>query len=150
LKGQIGLRDMLALLRSSDGDPWFFGMFSRELLSLVAQAPRSVTLEMMTELERVVKHHFPATDGSDVCFDVGMICQLLGRPREALDMYQRSLEYFGEAAATRHNMGLCYYQLDQNRAALAMFEQVLAVEPEHEQARRFRERVAPLLEAVSA
>ncbi len=77
-----------------------------------------------------------APDNPKLIAKYGLIAQQAGQPQLAVDAYQRALERApAQFAHLRFNLANCFYTLGDFAAAADCYEQFLAVQPEHVNAR---------------
>eukprot|EP01138_Halocafeteria_seosinensis_P010557 gb/GECG01010779.1/.p1 GENE.gb/GECG01010779.1/~~gb/GECG01010779.1/.p1 ORF type:complete len:784 (+),score=90.17 gb/GECG01010779.1/:1-2352(+) len=87
-----------------------------------------------------------AQQSVDVPFEVGRLFYELHKPQIALYYYAQSWEQVGEDAITAHNISLCLYDLDTLAGALEWMEKAVALDPAHENAKQWVEKIQAKLQ----
>jgi O-antigen ligase len=72
--------------------------------------------------------------------NLGAALNALGRPEEAMEVYQRALLIKPDAGTIRVNLGNTYWRLGRRKEAISEYRKVLEIDPNHEDAKtRLRE-----------
>ena len=98
-------------------------------------------------LLRAVARDYPLPQGADVSFAAGQTLLAMRAYPCAVSCFALSVVRHGEHCATAHNMGLCMLFMEKPVAALAWFDEALALEPALTEARRWRRAVLKRIEA---
>ncbi len=132
------LEDLLGLLGLAAYDAYTFHSLSERLFALAGPAPTAGQRRLCAALKKVQDHFFPLSGSRDVFFDLGRMYTSMRRFNEALELFQLSLEVFGEHPVTLYNLGLNLYREGRRRAALAALERCLELSPDYGKARTWR------------
>lgn len=92
-------------------------------------ASSAAQLDVVRDLRRMCDRFFPVDPAQDAPFEAGRLCFRHGLFQAAVDFFRRSLLTMGEHHVTRHNLGLCMYQLLRLDEAAAEFAAALAAQP---------------------
>jgi Tfp pilus assembly protein PilF len=96
-----------------------------------------------TAAAQVFREYYPLQQSKDVCFEIGRLLMGLKEYVLAVEFFRRSHEACGEHHVTWHNMGICYYYLDNFAAATKAFRQSLTLKPEYKEAQTWLAKVRP-------
>lgn len=140
----LSLKHALAVLRLSNYDAHVFFKFRDTIVVKSAQpsAGDSVQHDVRNDVERIYASYYPLEEGKDVCFELGRLLMGLRDYATAIDFFSHSVEVCGQHHVTYHNMGLCYYYMDELERALACFKRSLHMKPDYGEARLWWEKTA--------
>jgi tetratricopeptide (TPR) repeat protein len=104
-------------------------------------AVRACWAAMQACLLRAAARDYPFRGGADASFAAGQVLLAMRAYPAAVSCFSLSVVRHGEHCATAHNLGLCMAYMGKPVAALAWFDEALALEPELAEARRWRRAV---------
>ncbi len=136
------LPGVLGLLRLAAFDPYTFHRLHDRLYQLLPEASQSELRQLRRALRRVEELFFPYSSRQDVLFALGRLLSAMRRHTEALDLFQRSIEIYGEHPLTLFNLAINFYRLGQLPVALQALDRALELDPEHSAARDWRLLIA--------
>lgn len=130
---------LLAILRLGDWDPWLFYRLADHLRPQLDEASEPLRRETRRALVKVWARYYHLGGSQDLPFELARVWQRLRNHDQAIELYRRSIELFGDSHVTHHNLGLCHYYGGQ-RYALARdeFERALALAPDYAPAREWK------------
>jgi tetratricopeptide (TPR) repeat protein len=141
LVSSMSMRDILAHLRLSNYDVRLLQEFGNRLYDLLPDSEETERLDMVDAIDKAWERYFPIGEEQDLAFNLGMLLYQMDAYRKALLYFDRSIAAYGPSPATWYNMAACYFQLQDRPAALALLDQILAQDPNHEAARELRTHI---------
>ena len=137
---------MLSLLRLSQHDSEVFLKFKQVLIdrTVVPTCPENVAKDVRFDVERLYAGYFPLQASHDVCFELARVCMGMRDHAAAVEFFSKSSELCGQHHVTFHNMGICYYFINDRASAQACFRQALGLRPDYTESRPWLAKVAAL------
>lgn len=135
------LESIFATLRVSGYDPFTFVMLHPVLERLLPQAKEHQKDELERIVGRVYALNYPFEEVSDIAFGLASILAQAGRYEAALAHFAHSRADRGARAPVSYDSALCHLHLDQINEALALLDEALELDPEHERAKTLRDKV---------
>ena len=114
---EVGVEQALALLRLSRWDPVVLQRLFPRLLEIAGDTPEQVRPDLVRALRRVWSAYVPIGESTDVALLIGLLLNGVGRPREALDFFDRSVAEHGPSANARFGAALAHTDLGEAAAA---------------------------------
>lgn len=65
----------------------------------------------------------------------------------SIRLFRKSMSLCGEHYVTWHNLGICYYYIDNIQESLNSFNKCLEIQPEYQDAKSWRARVEEKMQA---
>ena len=65
----------------------------------------------------------------------------------SIRLFRKSMDLCGEHYVTWHNLGICYYYIDNMQESLNSFNKCLEIQPEYQDAKSWRARVEEKIQA---
>lgn len=120
----------LALIRLSGWDVRVLHDCLPSFWSCLEQTSRETRAEVAQTVLRAWKNYYHLGELPDMAFDFAMLLCSVGEYREAMRLFQQSLELYGDDPRTFWNLGLCCSALRQGEEAAAWFSRAFACSPE--------------------
>lgn len=149
MHGIMNLPQILAYLRLSGWDAKVFLSCFPTLLDLSDSFSEIERQELYQAIQQVWDNYYPINEECDLAFFIGMLLYGMMFYTEALDYFWYSLNLSGLNASTIYNMGMCYYNLRQWRAALKCLSQTLVLDPAFKPAAEMRVKILSEIEVVA-
>jgi tetratricopeptide (TPR) repeat protein len=105
---RFSLKGLLSFLRLSQWDPNAFALIHDRLLQLTPVASNQLKVDISAALAKVRDNIYPINFGSDTYLLLGIYYQSQQKLDQAIDHYQKSLETYGDNAASHNNLGIIY------------------------------------------
>ncbi len=90
---------------------------------------------------QVLEQYYPLQASKDVCFEIGRLLMGLKEYVMAVDFFKRSHEACGEHHVTWHNMGICFFYLDNFTAASQAFKRSLGLKEDYRESQAWLAKV---------
>lgn len=129
----LTIKELLTFLRYTVWDARTFLEFYNTLLERIAAEEAFPKDELATAIHKVWEYYFPIGEEGDLASCLASILAYLGYDRDAIKLYQSSLEFYGEDAAIHYEIALCYYNLQEPKKALDYIEKSLLLDPAFEE-----------------
>lgn len=140
------LNAVLGLARLAAFDPYTFHRLHDRLYQLLPGASQAELRQLRRVLRKVEALFFPYSARQDVLFALGRLMAAMRRHSEALELFRRSLDVYGEHPLTLFNLAINLYRLGQLPQALQALDRALLLDPEHSPARDWRLLIAGEME----
>ena len=137
----LTMDEMLSFLRISGWDAHLFLDSFADLLEILPSADTRAREELLRAVGLVWENYFHLGEERDLPFNLGVVLYRLDHAKEALQFFERSLEYYGASPLTLFNIALCLTQLHQYQQAWARVKQALAMENDYEPALKLAEEL---------
>jgi tetratricopeptide (TPR) repeat protein len=129
---------MLTFLRYTVWDSRTFLEFYNTLLERITDEEDFPKDELIIALHNVWEHYFPIGEEGDLASCIGSLFSYFGCDRDAIRLFQSSLEFYGEDAAINYEIALCYYNLQEPQKSLEYIEKSLNLNPNFEESQRLK------------
>jgi tetratricopeptide (TPR) repeat protein len=126
---RLDLGQLLSFLSLSRHDPKVLGDLLPVLWKHVEDASDERAARMVREVLRVRDRYYFIAEEVDLPFEMALLVHALGAHREAIRLFEDSIQLYGDGAKARWNIGLCLYSIGEIDAALASFREAARVEP---------------------
>lgn len=124
----LSLDEILAFLRFSGWDPHLFLDCFPALMEKIPAADGRDQQDLLHAMDQLWNHYYHLGEERDLAFHMGVMLFRLDRPREALDLFLRSIDDFGPSPMTLYNMALCLTHQRKYSLAWARVKQALAID----------------------
>jgi tetratricopeptide (TPR) repeat protein len=131
----LDLEQIIALLKLSYWDADIFMSLSTRLSDIVNQAGRSHLRALRAGLKEIANHYYFIKNNKNVYFELARVFHLIGDLNDAINYYQKSLEFFGDDTGTYFNLGLCYYYKQDLPTSTTHFRRALELDPNNKPAK---------------
>jgi hypothetical protein len=84
---------------------------------------------------------YPLQAAKDVCFELGRLLMGLKEYKAAAEFFVASNTNCGDHHVTWHNIGMCFFYLDQLQPAIAGFQRALELKPDYRESVSWLEKV---------
>lgn len=137
------LKHVLALLRLARHDSEVFYKFKQALIdkTMYPYAGDNVQRDIRLDIANTEETYYPLQASKDVCFEIGRLLMGLKDYRTAVGYFERSNALCGEHHVTYHNMGICWYYLDEFESAKDCFDKSLSLKSDYGEALEWREKL---------
>jgi tetratricopeptide (TPR) repeat protein len=115
------------------------------LLERISEEENFPKEELITVLYQVWEHYFPIGEEGDLAYCLGTILGYFGHDRDAIKLFQTSLEFYGEDAGINYEVALCYYNLEEYNEALEYVKKSLLLDADYEESKKLKELIADIL-----
>ncbi|MGB4660398.1 MAG: tetratricopeptide repeat protein [Mobilitalea sp.] len=126
-------KELLTFLRYTLWDARTFLDFYNTLLERIASEEDFPKDEMISAIHKVWEYYFPIGEEGDLASCLGSLLAYFGEDRDALLLFQSSLEFYGEDAGTNYEIALCYYSLQELDKAMEYVDKSLLLDPDFEE-----------------
>jgi tetratricopeptide (TPR) repeat protein len=135
------LEGLIAELRLACYDSDVFMKVYRGLELLLREASGRIRDETLIALERVADMDYRVAATEDIAFGIGLLLAKAELYTEALGYFEQSKETFGPRAQTSFNGAMCYLNIGDNPAGLALLNEAIELDPAYKLALAIREKV---------
>lgn len=141
--GAPSLKHALALLRLSQHDSEVFLKFKQVFIdkSVVPQCPENQAKDLRFDVERVYAGFFPLQLSHDVNFELARICMGMRDHASAIEFFNQSNKIAGEHHVTWHNLGICFFFLNDHTASTNAFTRALSMNPNYSESANWLSKV---------
>ena len=122
-------RELLTFLRYTMYDSRTFLEFYNTLLSRIQSEENFPREELVSIIDGVRENYFPIGEEGDLCYCLGTILAYFEFDYDAIQLFQTSLEFYGEDPSIHYEIALCYYNLQVFDMALEHLEKSLLLDP---------------------
>lgn len=141
------LKNILALIRLSRFESEVFYKFKQVLVDHIPYASDRLQSDFKSDILHIAANFYPLSASKDVDFDLGRLSMGLRDYETSIRLFKKSIELCGEHYVTWHNLGICYYYMDDLKESMNSFNQCLEIQPEYQDAKSWRARVEEKLNA---
>lgn len=138
LNKSLTTKELLTFLRFTVFDGRTFLEFYNTLLERIDKEEDFPKEELIAIIHNVWEHYFPIGEEGDLAYYLGTILAYFGHDSEALKLFQSSLEFYGEDAATNYEIALCYYNLQELEVAMEYIEKSLNLDPNFQECKNLK------------
>jgi len=123
---------LASLLSMSHWDPYVFDQINERICELLGEEDGSDpdTVEYLAKnMKKISDNFYLVPEVEDAYCNIALFFHEAEKYEEAIPYYIQSLKYFGEEHVVLYNLGICYYELDDNAVALDYFNRALEADP---------------------
>lgn len=131
-------KELLTFLRYTVWDARTFLEFYNTLLERITVEEDFPKEELIVIIHNVWENYFPIGEEGDLASCLGSILSYFGCDKDAIRLFQSSLEFYGEDAAINYEIALCYYNLQEFETAMQYIEKSLLLDPEFEESNKLK------------
>ncbi len=122
-------RELLTFLRYTMYDSRTFLEFYNTLLSRIQDEEAFPREELVSIIDGVRENYFPIGEEGDLCYCLGTILAYFEYDYDAIELFQTSMEFYGEDPSIHYEIALCYYNLQVFDIAIEHLEKSLLLDP---------------------
>lgn len=122
-------RELLTFLRYTMYDSRTFLEFYNTLLSRIQDEEAFPREELVSIIDGVRENYFPIGEEGDLCYCLGTILAYFEYDYDAIELFQTSMEFYGEDPSIHYEIALCYYNLQVFDMAIEHLEKSLLLDP---------------------
>lgn len=145
LNKSLTTKELLTFLRFTVWDGRTFLEFYNTLLERIANEENFPKDELISVIHNIWDHYFPIGEEGDLAYYLGTILAYFGYDRDALKLFESSIEFYGEDAAIYYEIALCNYNLQEIEKALACIEKSLSLDPDFEESKNLKNLIEEML-----
>lgn len=131
-------RELLTFLRYTAWDARTFIEFYNTLLERISEEENFPKDELVAAIHHIRENYFPIGEEGDLSYCLGSLLAYFGYDRDAIRLFETSLEFYGEDSAINYEIALSYYNLQEYGKALEYTDKSLALDPEFEESLKLR------------
>lgn len=135
------LKNILALIRLSRYESEVFYKFKQVLVDHIPYASDRLQTDFKSDIMHIAENFYPLSASKDVDFDLGRLSMGLRDYETSIRLFKKSIDLCGEHYVTWHNLGICYYYMDDMKESMNSFNRCLEIQPEYQDAKSWRARV---------
>ncbi len=117
------VQQILFMMRMAVWDSVLFETCFPHLLEKVQDTTDELRLDIRLAMQRVWEHYYFIGEDHDIPFMIGVILHNIGAFREAIVLFNYSLQMHGMDAGTIYNMGMAYLYMGDTQKALELISQ---------------------------
>lgn len=139
------LKNILALIRLSRFESEVFYKFKQVLVDHIPYASDRLQSDFKSDILHIAANFYPLSASKvgsggrsaaqDVDFDLGRLSMGLRDYETSIQLFKKSIELCGEHYVTWHNLGICYYYMDDLVESMNSFNRCLEIQPEYQDAK---------------
>lgn len=133
LHKSLTTKELLTFLRYTLWDARTFIEFYNTLLERIAEEEAFPKEELLAVIYKVWEYYFPIGEEGNLFYCLGSLLGYLGNDKDAIKLFQSSIEFYGEDAAINYEIALCYYNLQEAEKVIEYIEKSLLLDPAFEE-----------------
>ena len=137
----IPLRTVISLLKLSGWDSDIFFKFRMTILNQSASCNTKLLKDLCRGMPLIWTNNYFLETDKDIAFEIGRFYYGIKDYQNALQFYNFSIQFAGDHHITRHNQGLCYYNLGDLKTALTAFKSAATMDPSYDKARSWIDKI---------
>ncbi|MBD2153112.1 tetratricopeptide repeat protein [Leptolyngbya sp. FACHB-16] len=98
-------------------------------MSQIAHISNTQRQELIHTIEQIWDTYYHIGETQDLAFNMGKLLSKIQAYNDAIFYFQQSLKLNGIQPAVLYHLGLCYFHLKKQNAALYCIHQALSIEP---------------------
>ncbi|MCP5096147.1 MAG: tetratricopeptide repeat protein [Chloroflexi bacterium] len=139
----MSARDILAYMQLSFDDAHLFACYLPRLVELVSEFSRHEWETVRAMVDRIWKNYFPIGEEHNLAEDIARLFYEISDYERVLTYLSYSMELYGKQVGTLLNMALCHLQLENHDQAVALWREVLSVDPDNRLAKQLLAQYEP-------
>ncbi len=147
LKNSLTTRELLTFLRYTLWDSRTFLEFYNTLLERIEKEEAFPKDELIAAIYKVWEYYFPIGEDENLFYCLATLLGYFGYDKDAIRLFQSSLEFYGEDAAIYYEITLCYYNMQEFKKALEHINKALSLNPEFEEALSLKNLLTEVLQS---
>lgn len=133
---RFAVRSLLSILRFSEWDPGVYANIHERLMELLPTLDALVLEDIKHDLQRVKENIYTIALGDDVYNLLGIFYQSQQMNVQALELYLKSLEVYGDHAAPHNNLAMIYEGQKNFSKALVHYQKSYEIDKTNQFAKR--------------
>lgn len=129
LNKSLTTKELLTFLRYTLWDSRTFLEFYNTLLERIAEEKNFPKDELISAIYNVWEYYFPIGEEGNLFYCLATLLAYFACDTDAIQLFEASLEFYGEDASIYYEIALCYYNLQDFDKALIHLEKSLLLEP---------------------
>lgn len=138
-------KELLTFLRYTVWDARTFLEMYNILLERIEKEEKFPKDELVTAIFQVWENYFPIGEEGDLSYCLGSLLVYLGYDREAITLFETSIEFYGEDAAINYEISVCYYNMQKFKKAMGYIEKSLQMDPGFTESLELKSRIEYVL-----
>lgn len=147
LKNSLTTRELLTFLRYTLWDAITFLEFYNTLLERIEKEEAFPKDELIAAIYKVWEYYFPIGEDENLFYCLATLLGYFGYDKDAIRLFQSSLEFYGEDAAIYYEITLCYYNMQEFKKALEHINKALSLNPKFEEALSLKNLLTEVLQS---
>ncbi len=120
---EMTLQQMISVIRMGHWDSVLFEECFPHLLDKVQTTTDEVRMDVRLAMQKIWEHYYFIGEDRDIPFMIGAILHNIGAFRDAIILFNYSLQMHGMDPGTLYNMGMSYLYLGDTNKALELISQ---------------------------
>jgi len=120
---EMTIQQMLSVIRMGRWDSVLFEECFPHLLQKVQETTDEIRLDIRLTMRKVWEHYYFIGEDRDIPFMIGVILHNIGAFRDAIILFNYSLQMHGNDPSTLYNMGMAYLYMGVTDKALELISQ---------------------------
>ncbi|BCJ97119.1 tetratricopeptide repeat protein [Anaerocolumna chitinilytica] len=147
LKNSLTTREMLTFLRYTLWDARTFLEFYNTLLNRIEKEEDFPKETLIDAIYKVWEYYFPIGEDENLFYCLATLLGYFGYDKDAIRLFQSSLEFYGEDAAIYYELTLCYYNMQEFEKALEHINKALLLKTDFEEALSLKNLLTEVLQS---
>ncbi len=147
LKSSLTTREMLTFLRYTLWDARTFLEFYNTLLERIEGEEDFPKETLIDAIYKVWEYYFPIGEDENLFYCLATLLGYFGYDKDAIRLFQSSLEFYGEDAAIYYELTLCYYNMQEFEKALEHINKALLLKTDFEEALSLKDLLTEVLQS---
>ena len=105
------------------------------LVDHIPYANDKMQSDFKSDILKIARNFYPLSTSKDVDFDLGRLSMGLRDYETSIELFKKSMELCGNHYVTWHNLGICYYYIDNLQESMNSFDNCLRIQPEYQDAK---------------
>ncbi len=147
LNKHLTSRELLTFLRYTLWDARTFLEFYNTLLERIEKEEAFPKDELISAIYKVWEYYFPIGEDENLFYCLATLLGYFGYDKDAIRLFQSSLEFYGEDAAIYYEITLCYYNMQEFEKALEHINMALSLKSDFEEALSLKNLLIEVLQS---
>lgn len=147
LNKHLTSRELLTFLRYTLWDARTFLEFYNTLLERIEKEEAFPKDELISAIYKVWEYYFPIGEDENLFYCLATLLGYFGYDKDAIRLFQSSLEFYGEDAAIYYEITLCYYNMQEFEKALEHINKALSLKSDFEEALSLKNLLIEVLQS---
>lgn len=133
---RFGMRGLLSFLRLSRWDPHAYAIIHDRFIELAPFVNQQIREDILVDIGKVSANIYRLSVSDDVFNLLGIFYNAQQMPEKALELFNSSIETFGDKSLAHHNLGVLYDKQKNNAKALFHFQKASKTNKKNHYARK--------------
>lgn len=134
-----------AFLKISECDPDAYGQVHGDLINIMTTLSPVKKQEIDDLLKKVQQNIYSLTIGTDISNLMGIYYYLNNQDLEAITLFERSIDIYGDKSFSYHNLGLLYERKKDKEQAILYFKKAVELDPKDSLAKQKYQKLSKTL-----